>query len=80
MNPKRNWQYDKFKYSGVDFSDPSQVQEHDRNHQKFRNYQRNAEAIIHALELGIEHTVIDMGAEQALLRSMLPDYVCTRLA
>ncbi len=62
MMSKRNWRYDEMRHSGVDFSDPARVEAYDRNHQKFRNYQKDAEAIVHILGLGREHTVMDMGA------------------
>ena len=62
MISKRNWRYDEMKHSGVDFSDLARVEVYDRNHQRFRNYQKDAEAIVGILGLGHEHTVIDMGA------------------
>jgi ubiquinone/menaquinone biosynthesis C-methylase UbiE len=62
MTRKYNWQYDEMKRSGVDYSNLAQVEVYDRNHQKFRNYQRDTESIIQTLGLGSEHTVIDMGA------------------
>jgi putative AdoMet-dependent methyltransferase len=62
MARKYNWQYDEMKHSGVDYNNLAQVEVYDKNHQKFRNYQRDTEFIIQALGLGTEHTVIDMGA------------------
>jgi ubiquinone/menaquinone biosynthesis C-methylase UbiE len=49
------------KHSGVDYSDPAQVAVYDSRHQKFRDYKKGAEAIIEAIGIGAEHTVIDMG-------------------
>jgi putative AdoMet-dependent methyltransferase len=62
MTAKYNWQYDEMKHSGVDYNNPAQVEVFDKNHQKFRDYQKGTEFIIQALGLGSEHTVIDMGS------------------
>ena len=62
MISRPKWQYDEMKHTGVDYNSPAQVEAYDKNHQKFRNYQKGTEAIVQALELGPEHTVIDMGA------------------
>jgi cyclopropane fatty-acyl-phospholipid synthase-like methyltransferase len=56
------WFYDEMNHSGVDYSDPAQAAEYDRHHQKFRDYQKDAERILNRLGLGPESTVIDMGA------------------
>lgn len=61
MSPKHNWQYDEMKHPGVDFSDPAQIEVYDENHQKFRNYQKDAEAIVNILGISHQHTVMDMG-------------------
>jgi len=61
MISRPKWQYDEMKHAGVDYNSPAQVEAYDKNHQKFRNYQKGTEAIIQALELGSEHTVVDMG-------------------
>ena len=61
MTAKPNWFYDEMKHAGVDYSDPAQMAVYDGRHQKFRDYRKNAEAIVDALKLGPEHTVIDMG-------------------
>jgi len=50
------------KHSGVDYNNPAQVEVYDKNHQKFRDYQKGTESIIQALGLGSEHTVIGMGS------------------
>jgi len=62
MGTKHNWQYDEMKHPGVDFSDPAQIEVYDENHQKFRNYQKDTEAIVNILGISHEHTVIDVGA------------------
>ena len=62
MNTKHGWMYDELKHSGVDYSDPTQVEVYDLNHQKFRDYEKGTKIIVNALGLGKEDTVIDMGA------------------
>jgi len=61
MAKKPNWFYDEMKHSGVDYSDPAQVAIYDGRHQKFRDYKKDAEAILRAIKIEPEHTVIDMG-------------------
>lgn len=58
---KPNWIYDEIKHCGVDYSDPAQVAEYDNRHRKFRDYQKDTDAIIDAIGIKPEHTVIDMG-------------------
>jgi ubiquinone/menaquinone biosynthesis C-methylase UbiE len=55
------WQYDEMKHPGVDYADDAVVAEYDRNHLRFRDYKKSAEAILSALEVGAEHTVMDIG-------------------
>ena len=62
MPARPNWFYDEIKHAGVDYSDPAQVAVYDSRHQKFRDYEKSAEAVINAIGIGPEHTVIDMGA------------------
>ena len=62
MTTKPKWFYDEMKQAGVDYNSLAQVQAYDSKHQKFRDYWEDSEAIINLLELGSEHTVIDMGA------------------
>ena len=61
MRHHPTWLYDEIKHAGVDYSDPAQVAVYDSWHQKFRDDQKGAEAIITALQMKPEHTVIDMG-------------------
>jgi putative AdoMet-dependent methyltransferase len=62
MKDRPAWFFDEMKHAGVDYSDPMQVAVYDSRHQKFRDYQKDAEAIINTLKLGQERTVLDMGA------------------
>jgi putative AdoMet-dependent methyltransferase len=57
-----DWTYDEMKQTGVDYSSIEQVQHYDDMHQRFRNYEKNSDAIIKLLELDSNSTVIDMGA------------------
>jgi ubiquinone/menaquinone biosynthesis C-methylase UbiE len=61
MKDHPNWFYNEMKHTGVDYSSSAQVAVYDERHQKFRDYKKGAEAIIDALALGPEDTVIDMG-------------------
>jgi cyclopropane fatty-acyl-phospholipid synthase-like methyltransferase len=49
------------RHSGVDYSDPAQVAVYDQRHRKFRDYRKDAEAVVSLLELNPGHTVVDMG-------------------
>jgi putative AdoMet-dependent methyltransferase len=60
-SPKPNWLYPEAEHSGVDYSDPAQVQVYDEHHQKFRNYQKDTEAVLRALSFEQPPTLIDMG-------------------
>jgi putative AdoMet-dependent methyltransferase len=62
MSLKPKWFYDELKPSGVDYTDPAQVEKYDQDHQRFRDYQKAAAVIIEQLELKPEHSLIDMGA------------------
>ena len=57
-----NWTYDEMKQTGVDYSSVEQVQRYDDMHQRFRDYEKDSDAIIKLLELDSNSTVIDMGA------------------
>jgi ubiquinone/menaquinone biosynthesis C-methylase UbiE len=56
------WTYDEMKQTGVDYSSVEQVQRYDDVHQKFRDYEKDSDAIIKLLGLDSKSTVIDMGA------------------
>jgi putative AdoMet-dependent methyltransferase len=62
MPARPNWYYNELKHCGVDYSDAAQAAVYDERHQKFRDYRQQAEAIITAVGICPEHTVIDMGA------------------
>jgi putative AdoMet-dependent methyltransferase len=62
MTTMSKWFYDEMKHSGVDYTNPAQVQVYDIRHQTFRDYKKASEVIIEKLNLGREHTVIDMGS------------------
>lgn len=55
------WYYDEFSHCGVDFGDPAQVASYDADHERFRDYRREAEAVFATLSIRPEHTIIDMG-------------------
>lgn len=56
------WTYDELKHTGMDYSSIEHVQRYDEMHQRFRDYEKNSDAIIKLLELDSNSTVIDMGA------------------
>ena len=58
----QKWTYDEMKQTGVDYSSVEQVQHYDDMHQRFRDYEKDSDAIIKLLELDSNSTVIDMGA------------------
>ena len=55
------WMYNEMEQTGVDYSSVEQVQRYDDMHQRFRDYERDSDAIIKLLELDSNSTVIDMG-------------------
>lgn len=56
------WFYDEMRHAGVDYSDPARVAVYDQHHRKFRDYRKDAEAVLRLLELAPEQTVIDLGS------------------
>lgn len=56
------WWYEETKSAGVDYTSAELVQRYDDMHQRFRDYEKNSEAIINLLKLDVNSTVIDMGA------------------
>jgi len=62
MTTRPDWFFDEMSHSGVDYNDPAQVEVYDRNHQRFRDYDKASQQIIDRLGLGPEHSVLDMGA------------------
>ncbi len=57
----KSWYYDESKHSGVDYSSIELIQQCDENHSKFRNFEKEAEEIINALQLTTESIVADIG-------------------
>lgn len=55
------WYYDEYRHSGIDYGDPAVAAEYDRRHRRFRDYRRDAEAVVARLGIRTEHTVIDLG-------------------
>ena len=45
------WTYDEMKQTGVDYASVEQVQRYDDMHQRFRDYEKDSDAIIKLLEL-----------------------------
>ncbi|HNQ35806.1 MAG TPA: class I SAM-dependent methyltransferase [bacterium] len=62
MTKQPGWLYDEAKTAGVDYADPARVEEYDRRHGKFRDYRKEAEAIVKAIGIRPEDTVIDLGS------------------
>ena len=61
MTTRPKWQYNEMKHCGVDYSNQAQVEVYDKRHQRFRDYEREAEAIIDRLALGADDMIIDIG-------------------
>jgi tRNA A58 N-methylase Trm61 len=55
------WLYDELTPTGVDYTSIEEVQRYDVRHQKFRDYEKESEAIMKLLGLGKESVIIDMG-------------------
>jgi len=58
-----NWVYDEFKHCGVDYSDVQQAENYDKQHQKFRNYEKEVMDMLDYLALNNtkDMTLIDLG-------------------
>ena len=55
------WQYDERAKAGVDYNDTKVASEYDKQHGRFRDFEKDAREIVQLLELKPEHTVIDLG-------------------
>ena len=55
------WYYDELIHPGVDYNNPEVVKEYNTKHLRFRDFEKEAQAIIQALSLEPNQTVIDMG-------------------
>ena len=51
MSKIPEWTYDEMKQTGVDYASVEQVQRYDDMHQRFRDYEKDSDAIIKLLEL-----------------------------
>lgn len=59
----KNWIYDEHKHCGVDYSDAGQAENYDRQHRKFRDYEKEFHAMIEFLSLANTSglSMIDLG-------------------
>lgn len=57
-----DWFYNEMRHAGVDYDDPAQVAVYNQRHQRFRDYRKDAEAVVRMLGLTPEQTVIDLGS------------------
>ena len=55
------WYYDELRHCGVDYADPAVAADYDLRHQRFRDYRKDAEAIIERLGIRADHAVVDLG-------------------
>ncbi|HDQ44881.1 MAG TPA: class I SAM-dependent methyltransferase [bacterium] len=60
MNTQKSWIYAE-KQIGKDYNTPEEVESYDARHGKFRDIERENEAIVDVLKLSPGHTVIDFG-------------------
>jgi len=58
-----NWQYDEFKHCGVDYSNTTEAEIYDEQHQKFRDYEKEFKGMLDSLQLANTEdlTVVDLG-------------------
>ncbi len=58
-----NWMYNEFKHCGVDYSDINQAAKYDKNHNRFRDYEKEVSYLINDLSLHNSKnlTLIDLG-------------------
>ncbi|MFQ5544181.1 MAG: class I SAM-dependent methyltransferase [Nitrospiria bacterium] len=61
MNQFPSWQFDEMKQIGKDYADLTEVEAFDAFHSKFRNVEKENEAIIKTLSLQEDHTIIEFG-------------------
>lgn len=57
----REWLYDETAHAGIDYADPMVAADYDAQHEKFRDYEKDALLLIERLGLAPEHTVVDLG-------------------
>ncbi len=59
----KNWQYDEFKFCGVDYSVAEQAESYDQQHARFRDYEREFREMMDFLDLrdAESKTIVDIG-------------------
>lgn len=62
MKDRLTWQYDEFKQVGKDYSSQQEVEIYDASHADFRDIEQECKAILDAISIGANDTVIDFGA------------------
>ena len=55
------WQYDEFKHCGVDFANPAEVESYEETHRNMRDFKKETQDVIKAVEISSKDTVIDFG-------------------
>lgn len=58
---KQAWMYDEFVHTGTDFSDIKKVEAYDAKMSKFRDYGKESELILDALEITQDDTLLEIG-------------------
>ena len=58
---KSGWRYNEWKPCGVNYNTVLCAMSYDIHYRSFRDYQRESDQIISLLDLGTDHTVLDMG-------------------
>lgn len=61
MNERPQWQYDEMHQVGVDYADPQAVAVYDARHRKFRDVEKENEAILDGLDVRAGQVVLEMG-------------------
>ncbi len=56
-----DWLFDESTHVGVDYADKDLVADYDRQHNGFRDFQKEAERIVDLLALAEDSTVLDIG-------------------
>jgi ubiquinone/menaquinone biosynthesis C-methylase UbiE len=61
MKKTFDWKYDELAFSGTDFTDLKIVEEYDKKHSSFRDYKKETEERLSALNLAPDAEIIDLG-------------------
>jgi len=62
MRAYPNWQYEEMQYSGVDYTDISQVQAYDEKMQGIRDIKSEAQEVLESLSLNKDDALLEIGA------------------